>query len=63
MGVYVFLPFGLGPPPGWNDIRFKAVLDVARAQFPQLRIVDFVAISGLWAPRGERGALAPGVAG
>ena len=19
LGVYLFLPFGLGPPPGWND--------------------------------------------
>ena len=42
LGVYLFLPFSLGPSPGINDGRVKAVLEVARARCPSLKIVDFV---------------------
>ena len=41
LGVYLFVPFGLGPSPGLNDRCVKAILSVARARFPSLRIVDF----------------------
>ena len=40
LGVYLFLPFGLGPSPGRNDACEKAVLEVPRAHLPRLRIVD-----------------------
>lgn len=41
-GCYLFLPFGLGPAPGWNDICVKEVLRVAALAFPDLVLVDYV---------------------
>ena len=52
------LPFGLGPPPGINDMCVKAVLDVARAHCPRLRIADFVDDIRLVDASGEHDALA-----
>ena len=42
LGVYLFLPFGLGPHPGCNDAREKALFKFARSRFLRLRVVDFV---------------------
>ena len=63
LGVCLFLPFGLGPSPGWNDRCVKAVLDVARPQYPTLRIVDFADDIRRVGATGERGALAVGMTG
>ena len=63
LGVYLFLPFGLGPSPGWNDRCVKAALAVARARFPSLRIVDFGDEARLVDETGERDELARGMIG
>ena len=63
LGVYFFLPFGLGPSPGWNDKCVRAVLELARAQFPQLRMVVFVGDIRFVDASGEHGALAVGMTG
>ena len=63
LGAYLFLPFGLGPSPGWNDRCVKAVFDVARPQCPTLRIVDFAGDIRLVGATGEHDALAAGTAG
>ena len=58
LGVYLFLPFGLGPSPGINDACVKEVLDVVRAHFPRLQAVDFVDDIRLVEESGEHDALA-----
>ena len=63
LGVYLSLPFGLGPSPGWNDACVKAVLSVARPRFPLLRIVDFAGNLRRADESDERDALAAGAAG
>ena len=52
------MPLGLGPSPGINDMCVKAVLDVARAHCPSLRIADFVDVIRLVGASGEHDALA-----
>ena len=42
LGCYLFLPFGLGPSPGWNDACVKEVLRVLQPVVPRLRFIDFV---------------------
>ena len=37
----VFLPFGLGPPPGWGDACVQALLKVARSRVQRLGFLDF----------------------
>ena len=63
MGGYLFLPFGLGPSPGWNDKCVKAILSVARSHFPTMRFVDFVDDIRLVDASGGRDALAVGMSG
>ena len=63
LGVYLFLPSGLGPAPEWNDKCVKAGWVAARLQFPQLRMVDFVSDIRLVGASGEHGALAAGMMG
>ena len=63
LGVYLFLPFGLGPSPGWNDGCVKAALSVARARFLSMHIVDFVGDIRLVDESGEHDALAQGMTG
>ena len=41
-GCYLFLPFGLGPSPGWNDGCIKAMLKAVLRSRPDMRILDFV---------------------
>ena len=41
-GVYLYLPFGLGPSPGRNDCCVKEVLGVYLVKVPTLQIIDFV---------------------
>ena len=59
LGVYLFLPHGLGPAPGWNDVCVKAV----RANFPRLRAVDFADDMRCADVNGEHDALAAGMTG
>ena len=61
LGVYLPRPFGLSPSPGWNDECVRAVLVVACAQFPQLRMVDFVGDIRFVGASGEHDALAVGM--
>ena len=42
MGLYLFLPLGLGPSSGRNDRRAKEVLRAANLVRPSLRAIDFV---------------------
>ena len=37
-GVYLFLPFGLGPSPGWHDRCVKEILRISRLKILSLRI-------------------------
>ena len=62
-GVYLFLPFGLGPSPGWHDMYVKAVLNAVRANFPWLRVIDFVGDIRCVDVNGEHDALAAGKTG
>ena len=59
-GVYLFLPFGLGPSLGWKD---KAALAAAGALLPQSLVVDFADDIRFVGASGERDALAVGMAG
>ena len=61
LGVYLFLPVGLGPPPGWYDKCVTAVLEAARARFPELYVVDFVGDIRFVGASGEHDALAAGI--
>ena len=63
LGVYLFLPFGLGPSPGRSDFCVKVVPKAARARFPTLRAFDFLSDLKLAEASGERGALAASMAG
>ena len=63
LGVYLFLPFRLGPPPGWGDTCVRAVLGAVRVNIPRLRLVDFVGDIRCAYSSGEHGELAPGMAG
>ena len=63
LGVDLFLPLGLGPPPGWNDTCVKAVLGPARAELPQLHVVDFAGDVRFAGVSGEHDALAVGMSG
>ena len=63
LGVYLFLPFGLGPSPGINDGCVKEVLSVVRSQFPSLRVIDFVDDVRLVEASGEHDALAASMTG
>lgn len=58
LGAYLFLPFGLGPPRGWNDARVKALPEVARSRFQRLGILDFAYDIRLVTTGGERDTLA-----
>ena len=40
--VYLFLPFGQGLSPGWDDLCVKEVPRVARPVRPPLQIIAFV---------------------
>ena len=60
LGVYLFLPFGLGPSPGWDDRCVKAILSVARSHFPATRIVVFAGDIRLVDAAGGRDALVVG---
>ena len=42
LGVYRFLPFGLGPSSSSNDGRVNEVKRVSRDKVPSMRIIDFV---------------------
>ena len=61
--AYLFLPFGLGPPPGWNGDRVKALPQVARSRFQRLGILDFAYDIRLVTTDGERDTLAADMAG
>ena len=63
LGVYLFLPVGLGRPPGWYDKCVEAVLGAARARFPELYVVDFVGDIRFVGASGEHDALAVGITG
>ena len=63
LGVYLFLPFGLGPLPGWNDRCVKAILSVARSHIPALHIGDFVGDIRLVDASGQHDALAVSMSG
>ena len=41
-GCYLFLPFGLGPSPGWNDGCIKEMIRVMLLRRPSMKIIDFV---------------------
>ena len=51
-GVYLFLSFGLGLFPGWNDRREKDVLLTSAAVPPPLRFICFAGEIKRVAPRG-----------
>ena len=53
----------MGPSPGWNDRCVKAVLNVARPQFPEMHIADFVCDIRLVDASGQHDALAVGITG
>ena len=61
--MYLFVPFGSGPPPGWNDACVKALLKVARSRFQRLGMLDFADDLRLATTGGERGSLAADMAG
>ena len=63
LGVYLFLPVGLGSSPGRNTLYVKVVLGSARSKFPSLRILDFA--FGLWLAdaAGKHESLAAGMTG
>ena len=61
--MYLFAPFGLGPPPGWNDACVKALLKVARSRFQRLGMLDFADDLRLVTTGGERGSLAADMTG
>ena len=63
LGVYLFLPFGLGPPPGWGDARVKALPEVARSRLQRLGVLDFAYDMRLVTTDGERDTLAADVTG
>ena len=61
LGCYLFLPFGLGPSPGWNDACVKEVLRVCLRSQPKLYIVDFVDDLRLTEQSGEQEPLQQGL--
>ena len=63
LGVYLFFPFGLGPPPGWNDKCVRAISTAARSHFPSMRIVDLAGDIHLTDASAGRNELAVGMAG
>ena len=63
LGVYLFIPFGLGPSPGINDGCVKEVLRVVRARYPSLQVVDFVDDIRLVEESGDHDALAASMTG
>ena len=40
--MYFFLPFGVGPLPGWNYLSVKGVLRAAWLERPFLRVIDIL---------------------
>ena len=42
LGVFLFVPFGLGPAPGINDRNVAEVIRVCSLQTPELNVVAFV---------------------
>ena len=63
LGVYLFLPFGLSPPPGINDACVKSASEVIRTRCPRLQIADFAGDLRLADVCGEHDALAADMAG
>ena len=63
MGAYHFLPFGLGPSPGWDDACVKTILQVGRSRFSRLRVADFADDIRLVTKSGGRDALAADMTG
>ena len=61
--MYLFVPFGSGPTPGWDDACVKALLKVARSRFQRLGMLDFADDLRLATTGGERGSLAADMAG
>ena len=56
--VYLFIPLGLVPPPGWNDFFVRAVLNSAQLKFSSLRALDIVGDLRLLDANGEHYMLA-----
>ena len=63
LGVYLFLPFGLGPSPGWTDGRATAILSVERSYVPAMHFVDSADGIRLVDAPGQHDALAVGMSG
>ena len=60
--VYLSLPFGSGPSPGWNDGCAKEALRVAKKPRASLRAVDFANDLRLAEKSGDRTQLFVGMA-
>ena len=42
LGVFLFVPFGLGPTPGINDRNVSEVIRVCKLQTKDIKVVAFV---------------------
>ena len=42
LGVFLFVPFGLGPAPGINDRNVAEIIRVCKLQVPKVGVVSFV---------------------
>ena len=63
LGVYLFLPFRLGPSPGRGDTCVRAAPGAVRVNIPRLRLVDFVGDIRCVYSSGEHDELATGMTG